>query len=67
MEEKENEMRGQNDLEKRLIQTRLGHHHKGMYMGGGGKVWQDEVGDRDTKINLLFFTALQRGQRSQFS
>lgn len=32
--------------------------------GGGGA--QDEVGDRDPKINLLFFTVLQTGQRFHF-
>lgn len=49
-------MRGENDLEKRLVQTRLGHHQKGVYVGEGGA--QNEVGDRDPKINLLFFTIL---------
>lgn len=55
MAEKENKWGGQNDLAKRIVQTSLGHHQK----GEKGDT-QDEVGDRDPKINLLFFTVLQR-------
>jgi len=49
--EKENKGVGENDLAKRLVQTSLGHHQK----GEEGDT-QDEVGNRDLKINLLFFT-----------
>lgn len=55
MAEKENKWGGQNDLAKRIVQTSLGNHQK----GEKGDT-QDEVGDRDPKINLLFFTVLQR-------
>ena len=55
MAEKENKGGGQNDLAKRLVQMSLGHHQK----GEEGDT-QDEVSDRDPKINLLFFTVLQR-------
>lgn len=52
---------GENDLEKRLVWTRLGPPERWMR-----KYRDNEIGDRDPRTNLLFFTNLQRRQRLHF-